>query len=204
MGFDIIFDDLEFIEKIKSKLPKYISDLNNASRKGGKISPDIGALREKLIIGILKKQYKEKVKSDYESQEFELDFEFEDERISFKTSVAKGFKLIWTANYNSGFEFYENYTPTCSIVLLLLFQAKLGRLYYFPLNLLHDTRRKLGKKFLKIPNTTGNPRGVELSTEAFNQMMASELCKKIVLDWDNIEEGPSTAVDLVDHYYNLW
>ncbi|MHA1275497.1 MAG: hypothetical protein ACTSQS_19035 [Promethearchaeota archaeon] len=33
----------------------YNLELDSAFRKGGKLSPDIGNLREKMIIGILKK-----------------------------------------------------------------------------------------------------------------------------------------------------
>ncbi|MHA1344033.1 MAG: ThaI family type II restriction endonuclease, partial [Promethearchaeota archaeon] len=114
MGFDIIFNNKEFITKIKKRLPKLIYDLDSAFRKGGKLSPDIGNLREKMMIGILKKQYPNKIKYDFESQESELDFEFEGEEISFKTSISKGFKLIWTANYTKAIDFYENFIPSCS------------------------------------------------------------------------------------------
>lgn len=203
MGFDIIFGNNDFIKKIQKRLPKFIFDLNSAFKKGGKLSPDIGNLREKMMIGIFKKQYPIKIQYDFESQEAELDFKFENENISFKTSISKGFKLIWTSNYDKAMEFYENFTPSCSIVLLL-FQKRLGGLYYFPLKLLIGTRKKLGDKFLKTPKKGTNPRGVELSTEAFNEMIRSPLCKKISINWENIEDGSSTAINFIDYYYNLW
>ncbi|MHA1723393.1 MAG: ThaI family type II restriction endonuclease [Promethearchaeota archaeon] len=203
MGFDIIFNNIEFINKIKKRLPKLIYDLDSAFRKGGKLSPDIGNLREKMMIGILKKQYPNKIKYNFESQESELDFKFEDENISFKTSISKRFKLIWTANYRKAIEFYENFIPSCSIILLL-FQKKARGLYYFLLKLLIVTHNKLNELFLKKPKKGTNPRGVELSTKAFNEMIKSPLYKKISIDWENIEKGPSTAIDFIDFYYNLW
>lgn len=203
MPFNDIFNDEIFVRSLQRRLPKLVYDLNEAFRKGGKLSPDIGNLREKMIIGILKKQYGDRLEYEFESQEPELDFQFDGEGISFKTTISKGFKLIWTANYELAMDFYKNSTPLYSIAVLL-FQKKLGGLYYFPLELLVRTRERLGLEFLKKPKSGTNPRGVELSTKAFNLLIKGQSCRFIPINWNIIAEGLTTAVNFIDYYHDLW
>ena len=69
-----IFDDDIFRTKIQDRLPKYIHDLNNTFAKDGKLSPDIGTLREKMIIGIFKKHFGDNFSDKLPPQEAEADF----------------------------------------------------------------------------------------------------------------------------------
>ncbi|MBD3215887.1 MAG: hypothetical protein GF311_24970 [Candidatus Lokiarchaeota archaeon] len=184
---ELLKDDY-FIEKAKKKLPKYIYDLDNASKKDGKLSPDIGTLREKMMSGILKKEYEEDFQDELPPQGTETDFIISNEEISFKTTISKSFKLIWTAYYDQAMQFYKTFQPSCSI-LVMLFQKTLGGLHYLPVNSLRDIRLELGNKFLKRPKSNTNPRGVALSTKAFNRLVNHEDSISILINWEDIEEG---------------
>lgn len=93
------------------------------------------------MIGILKKQFQDNFTADLPPQESEADFILYNEKISFKTTISKSFKLIWTANYDLAMDFYKNFTPSCSI-LAMVFQKAVGGLYYFPIEALLETRKK--------------------------------------------------------------
>ncbi len=203
MNFNDIFKDRIFIKKIQDKFPKYIYDLNNAFAKDGKLSPDIGTLREKMIIGIFSKHFGDNFSDKLPPQEAEADFIIFNELISFKTSISKSFKLIWTSNYELANKFYENFTPKYSIILLI-FQKSVGGLYYFSIELLQKIRKKLKLEFLNQPKSGTNPRGVSLSTKGFNALKNDTNCKYIPIDWKNISNGPSTSIDFVQHYYDIW
>ncbi|MHA1682553.1 MAG: ThaI family type II restriction endonuclease [Promethearchaeota archaeon] len=198
-----IFADPIFVDKIKKRLPKFIFDLNKASEKDGKLSPDIGTLREKMFIGILKKHFPQDISFDIPPQESEADFIVFGEPISFKTSISKSFKLIWTANYEQAMRFYREFIPSCSIILLI-FQKKVGGIYYFSKELLQNVRDEIGLNFLNKPKSGTNPRGVSLSTKCFNVLSNKDECEKILIDWDQIEEGKNTAVNFIEHYFNIW
>jgi len=198
-----IFENPQIIQKIKTKLPQFIHDMNVIFSRDGKLSPDIGTIREKMIIGILKKEFGNDLQNNLPAQETEADFILFSERISLKTSLTKSFKLIWTANYEMGMRFYETFQPTCSI-LLLLFQTSIGGVYYFPLNALKEVRTQLDHDFLNKPKSGTNPRGVSLSTSAFNLLANHSDTNKILVDWQNIDDKISTGIDIVKHYYDLW
>ena len=203
MSFSDIFEDKIFIKKIKNRFPKYISDLNDAFAKDGKLSPDIGTLREKMIIGIFSKHFGENFSDKLPPQEAEADFIIFDEMISFKTSISKSFKLIWTSNYELAIKFYEKFNPEYPIILLI-FQKSVGGLYYFSIELLQKIRKKLNLEFLNKPKSGTNPRGVSLSTKGFNELKDDLDCKYIPIDWKKIPQGPSTSIDFVQHYYDMW
>ncbi len=198
-----LFKDKEFIKKLIARLPKYIDDLNKSFMKDGKLSPDIGTLREKMMCGILKKQFQNDFNDDIPPQTPEADFVIFEEPISLKTTASKTFKLIWTANYEKAMEFYKNFNPECSI-MVMLFQKRMGGLYYFPIESLQETREEMGLNFLKKPKAKTNPRGVVLSAKAFNNLARHDLTQRVSIDWDDIYEGEYTAVNLIDHYYKIW
>ncbi|QEE15743.1 ThaI family type II restriction endonuclease [Promethearchaeum syntrophicum] len=203
MSFNDIFNDKTFIKKIQNRFPKYIYDLNNAFAKDGKLSPDIGTLREKMIIGIFSKHFGDNFSDKLPPQEAEADFILFNELISFKTSISKSFKLIWTSNYELAIKFYEEFTPKYPIILLI-FQKSVGGLYYFSIELLQKIRKKLKSEFLNKPKSGTNPRGVSLSTKGFNALKSDPDCKYIPIDWNNISKGPNTSLDFIQHYYDIW
>lgn len=203
MSFTNIFNDRIFIKKIQDRFPKYIYDLNNAFAKDGKLSPDIGTLREKMIIGIFSKHFGDNFSDKLPPQEAEADFIVFNDLISFKTSISKSFKFIWTSNYELAIKFYNKFTPKYPIILLI-FQKSVGGLYYFSIQLLQKIRNKLKLEFLNKPKQGTNPRGVSLSTKGFNALKNDPDCKYIPIDWENISEGPSTSIDFVQHYYDIW
>jgi len=156
------------------------------------------------MIGILKKQFNEAFSADLPPQETEADFILFNERISFKTTISKSFKLIWTANFDLAMQFYKNFTPNCSI-LAMVFQESVGGLYYFPIEVLLEEREKMGLAFLNKPKASTNPRGVSLSTKAFNELAKNKKTKIVRIDWNDYNDSEvSTAINLVDHYYKLW
>ena len=114
------FFDIEKNPKIIKKLPEmfYLAELEN--RKKNKLSPDIGNIRERILISIFEELFgKENVNDDLGPVEKEVDVEILKERYSIKTLTSKkpkGVKAVWTVDEGSVKKFVKKYKPTCSII----------------------------------------------------------------------------------------
>lgn len=55
------------------------------------------------------------------------------------------------------------------------------------------------------PKSNTNPRGVSLSTEGFNELVKNSNTQFISIDWNDYKDlEKSTAINLIEYYYNLW
>jgi hypothetical protein len=183
-----IFQDSEIILKIQNKLPKLFHLAELESSRAGKVGMEVGSVREKIIVAFLIYKFGEKnVETEIPITEAEIDVKLFDKPISIKTITGKylsGVKLIWTVDAEKSLEFKNNYKPNCDMIFVQINWDSEGGLYYFPLELQIEIFKKLGaEKYIKLPKAGTNPRGVEMTGEALNELINSNKCYKIKINW---------------------
>ncbi len=81
--------------------------------------------------------------------------------------------------------FINNYKPKCHILLIQInWGFKRGGFALIPIEVQEKVFAKLGKeKYLKLPKAGTNPRGVEFTKEAMENMLSDKETLKIDIDW---------------------
>ncbi len=184
-----IFEDKELIKKIKGKLPYLFQIAELESSRDGKIGMEVGSLREKIIIALLIYKFgEENVKTDIPITKHAVDVEVFGFPLSIKTLSSKtltGFKLIWTVDTEKANEFMNRYIPECDILFVRINWGGIGEFYYFPIEAQKIVLNKVGiKKYIKLPKAGTNPRGVEITKYALNELAKNRLTKSIQIVWN--------------------
>ena len=200
-----LFDDKAIVEKIQIKLPKlfYLAELE--SSRAGKIGMEVGTIREKIISALLLYVFgEENVKTDIPITEPEIDVILYETPISIKTISGKkpnGIKLIWTVDAQKAIEFSQNYTPSCHLILAHINWNSIGGFHFISKKIQKDILKQLGhERYIKLPKQGTNPRGVEMSAEAFQKLTQHKMTKSIIINWkkEEIEYKP------FERWVNLW
>jgi len=183
-----LFNDVALIKRIKSRLPYLFQLAELESSRAGKIGMEVGSLREKIIIALLIYKFGENnVETDIPITQAEIDVKLFGNPISIKTITGKsinGIKLIWTVDPESALYFRDNYDPNCDMILINIVWNNTGYFYYIPLSVQSDVLNKIGReRYIKLPKKGTNPRGVEMSNEAVEQLINHNLTKNIPIIW---------------------
>ncbi|AQQ09204.1 hypothetical protein L21SP3_01005 [Sedimentisphaera cyanobacteriorum] len=197
--------DEALVEKIKSKLPAmfHLAELECSS--AGKIGMEVGFLRERIIIAMLIYKFgRDNVKTDIPITQKEVDVEVCKKPISIKTQTGRGksgFKLIWTVDWDKVSEFCESYRPFCDIIFVRINWYNAGSFYYIPVEVQKSVFGNLGcNNYLKFPKRGTNPRGVQISSKAFNEILEHDNTFEIQVQWDknNLE------FDAYKRWLDMW
>lgn len=117
----------------------------------------------------------------------EVDVKLYAKPISIKTITGKSFggvKLIWTVDAQKAKEFCENYYPHSHILLVQINWNDGGGFYYIPLEIQNKLFDAIGKeKYIKLPKSGTNPRGVEITKEALSSLVNNDMTRKIIINW---------------------
>lgn len=181
-----LFKNKDDILKIQNKLPELFHIAELESSRAGKIGMQVGSVRENIIVAFLVYKFKEGNVETYPITEAEVDVILFNNPISIKTITGSlsGLKLIWTVDAEKAAEFKNNYKPSCDMIFVHINWNKSGGMYYFPLKLQNKIFAKLGQKdYIKLPKPGTNPRGVEMSANALNELINSDECYKININW---------------------
>lgn len=131
------------------------------------------------------------VETDIPITEPEVDVKLFGEPVSIKTITGKGFsgvKLIWTVDVQKAMEFKENYYPRCDILLVRINWGNVGGFYYIPLKAQRKVFDSMSRdKYIILPKSGTNPRGVEISKEALTSLVKDESSKVIEINWQRAE-----------------
>lgn len=184
-----LFEDKESISKIKNKLPKLFHIAELESSRAGKIGMEVGSLREKIIVALLIHKFGEKnIETEIPITEPEIDVKVFGIPISVKTvSGVKpgGVKLIWTVDATKSKVFLKNYSPTCDMIYVHINWNNRGGFYYIPETVQNDVFKKIRRNnYIKLPKPGTNPRGVELSLNAIQELLKHYNTLKIPIDWN--------------------
>ena len=202
---DLLFNDKKIVEKIQVKLPKLFHLAELESSRAGKIGMEVGTIREKIISALLLYVFgEENVKTDIPITEPEIDVILYGKPISIKTISGKnpiGIKLIWTVDAQKAIEFSQNYVPRCHLILVHINWNNIGGLYFISEETQLNTLKQLShRRYIKLPKQGTNPRGVEMSAEAFYELTQNKMTNSISIDWikEEIDYKP------FDRWVNLW
>ena len=201
-----IFEDSAIVEKIKKKLPYLFQLVEMDNSRDGKLGMEIGSARERIIIALLIYKFgPEDIKTNIPITKTETDAMVFDKPLSIKTISGEkinGVKLIWTVDPKKALEFSKSYKPTCDIILIQINWDNIGYFYLLPKEVQEEILEKLGrKKYIKLPKRGTNPRGVELSSKALDQLTSHPKTKKIEVLWKR-EDIKYNSYDRWVDYWN--
>jgi len=183
-----IFDDKELVKKIQDKLPKLFHIAELESSRAGKIGMEVGSVREKIIVALFIYKFGEiNVKTEIPITEAEVDVEVHNNPISIKTITGKnpsGIKLIWTVDAEKSKEFSEKYVPSCDMIFVQINWDNGGGFYYIPKETQSEVLENMGREtYIKLPKAGTNPRGVEMSGKAIQELLQHKNTLSIPINW---------------------
>ena len=203
---DKLFQDLEIKSKIQDKLPKLfqLAELDNS--RDGKLGMEIGSARERIVIAMLIYQFGENnVITNIPITQNETDVIVFDDPISIKTVTNKkvvGVKLIWTVDAQKALEFISSYHAECDMLFVHINWNSDGGLYLIPKEVQTEILTQCGKEFyFKLPKKGTNPRGVEITNKAINDLVNHNKTKMISINWFRNEDTKYTPYD---RWIDLW
>ncbi len=187
-----IFEDVKLVEKIKRRLPYLFQLAELESSRAGKIGMEVGSVREKIIVALLIYKFGEaNIETEIPITEPEVDVKLFEEPVSIKTLTGKSFggvKLIWTVDAQKVKEFRDSYYPRCDILLVQINWNNTGGFYYIPLATQKQLFDKIGReKYIKLPKSGTNPRGVEIAKEALSNLVENSMSRRILINWQKIK-----------------
>ena len=199
------FEDEELKARIQKKLPHLFSIAELESSRAGKIGMQVGSLRENIIMALLIYKFgEENVETEIPITEPEVDLKLFGQPVSVKTITGKGLggvKLTWTVDTQKAREFCESYYPCCDVLLVQINWDAEGGFYYLPLEIQRKVFTKIGKeRYIKLPKPGTNPRGVEISKEALEALVADKDSKAIGIYWRRMEIDYDPYERWVDHW----
>jgi len=183
-----IFTDRELISKIQNKLPKLFQLAELESSRAGKIGMQVGSVRENIIVALLVYKFSEEnVKTEIPITEAEIDVEVYGNPISIKTITGKtltGVKLIWTVDATKAREFSETYSPSCDMIFIQINWKNGGGFYLIPKEVQLEVLKRIGRQsYIKLPKAGTNPRGVELTGQALQELVQHNQTIGIPINW---------------------
>lgn len=182
----ILEENMIFIQK---RLPTifYIAE-SEVRSLSGKLGPEIGLLREKILISMLRILTKENTKPNINPMTSEVDAEVFNKPLSIKTSKnTSNIKIFWTADQLSAERFVENFKPTMDILFVHIAWGKNKNLYLIPLSVQEETFDIVGKEFLKAPKPGTNSRGVCFNPKIFKKLLDHCETTRIPIFWSEPE-----------------
>jgi len=194
-----LFADNRTINMIERKLPRLFQMAEIESSRAGKIGMEVGSLRERVLIALLIHKFgAANVDTNIPITETQVDVKLFGESISVKTITGNGgVKAVWTVDAQSATNFIKSYEPECDILLAqikwgckALVGAQPGSvhhpggLFLIPLEVQKEIFRRMGRnKYLKMPKPGTNPRGVEFSKNAKNEILRHKETKCVSVLW---------------------
>lgn len=205
--YDVIFDNEEYVQKIKAKLPTLFQLAEVENSRNGKLGMEIGSARERIIIALMMYIFGvEDVDVDLPITLPEVDVIVKNESLSIKTATGariSGVKLIWSVDAQKALEFKEHYMPTCDLILVQINWHNTGYLYLFPKQTQKDVLDSIGRDaYIKLPKQGTNARGVELSGIAIQCLMQQPTARKLEVDFSRTEIDYKAAYTRWLEYWN--
>jgi len=187
---DELFRDDKLCEKIRRKLPFLFALAEQQASRAGRVGMEVGTLREQILIALLIYKFGEaSMDLDIPIAEHEVDVHVLGHPLSIKTVAAQSqrapaVKIIWTVDWKKVEEFVETYEPKCDMLLVIVRWGGIGGFYGIPLQAQKEVFEQLGKeKYLRRPKQGTNPRGVDISSVAVEELLKHSLIKALPIEW---------------------
>lgn len=206
VSIDDLFDDKRYVGKIQKKLAFLFQIAEFEASRGGKLGMEIGSVRERVIIALLRTCFdKKNVDADMPITKSEVDVVLFDKELSIKTKTGNslsGIKSIWTVDRDKIHSFVDSYKPTAGMILVqIVWNTVNGGFFYIPIDVQREIFEKLGRdKYLTIPPKNTNPRGVAFSNIAMKMMISNSKTKSIKIKWQRKEQ----EIDIYKKWEEYW
>ncbi len=206
---DELFRDDRLCEKIRRKLPFLFGLAERQASRAGRAGMEVGTLREQILIALLIYKFGEtSVDLDIPITEHEVDVHVLGHPLSIKTVTvqsrrAPAVKIVWTVDWEKVKKFVETYEPKCDMLLVIVRWGGIGGFYGIPLQTQKEVFERLGKeKYLREPKHGTNPRGVDISSVAVDELLEHPLTKALMIEWQRPTD--LTAGELRLAPYKRW
>lgn len=201
--FDI-FIDPESIEKIQKRIPYMFTVAEIESMRGGKIGMEVGTVRERVIISLLRYKFgKANVNDKLPTTKADIDVLLFKKPISIKTKTGSlsGIKVSWTVDAKSSKQFIETFEPQTDLLLVHIIWEKTGGFYYIPLSVQKKIFKKVGRNnYLQKPKEGTNPRGISYSQKVIEAFVSDNESYKIPIQWIR----PDVKIDILQKWDEMW
>lgn len=188
--YNKLFDDKLIVKRVKNKLPHLFQLAELESSRNGKLSMEIGSVRERILIALLMYKFGiDIVNPNIPITAPEIDVIVNDEPLSIKTMTTQSkswtpIKLIWTVDHQKALEFKESYQPTCAMMVAKICWNSQGKLLLFSKKSQLEVLNLIGKDgYIKLPKQNTNSRGVEITTQALTLLEQSSDTKCIDINF---------------------
>lgn len=185
------------VGKIRTKLPPAF-EIVAGQAKG----PEIGVLREQVIIGMLIAFLGEdRVGTVTQAVNPDVDCYVDQQPLSIKTvtGLHASIRLKWTANAYNASQFINNYQPSSDLLIVRIVWDGTGHVKYVPIEVQNDVYERLGTEYLDYRGQT-NTRGVNLSREAATRIDRDIRVITVDLDWPRA----GVAFDPYTRWVSYW
>ncbi len=200
-----LFTDNKLVARIQERLPLLFHLAEMESSRAGRVGMEVGSVRERIIIALLIYKFGEdNVETDIPITQPGIDVKVFDEPVSIKTITGKnlgGVKLVWTVDAEQARNFNQSYSPSCDMLLVQINWNSLGWFYAFPKSTQLEIFNQIGRHhYIKLPKAGTNPRGVEITKEALELIVAHPQTLKIPINWrrEKIDYNP------YERWLELW
>lgn len=202
--FDL-FSDHALVEKIQRRLPEAFYLAEQDSSRAGRVGMEVGSAREKILIALLLHKFGEaNVETNLSIHEPEADVKVFGEPLSIKTftgSTFKDVKIIWTVDHEQVIDFSKKYLPSCDMLLAQVNWGGVGGLFYFTKAAQIELLNRIGReRYIKIPKTGTNPRGVSISSRALGFLARNPSTHHLPIRWVKTEIN----YNIYKRWINFW
>ena len=201
-----IFIDSKIIKKIKKKLPYLFTVAEAEASRGGKLGMEIGSVRERVLISLLRVYFgKENISDKISITKKEVDAQVYQQKISIKTKTGislNGIKATWTVDQDQADIFVKSFRPSMGILFVqIVWNEEKGGFFFIPKNVQDEIFDNLGRdNYFKIPKRKTNPRGVEYTKTAIENMLNHKNTRKIKIKWTRSD----TKIDIYKKWDEYW
>lgn len=169
---------------------------------------EVGSLRERILVALLIYRFdRENVETEVPITEHEVDVKVCGKGISIKTLTTAsrrlgGVKAIWTVDADRSTDFVRDFSPRCDyLVAHVVWNNDEGGLYYLPLQAQAAVFETLDRdRYLSRPKEGTKPRGVEITAEAMQRLVAHPVARRIPIKWIR----PAAAYDPYERWVEYW
>jgi len=186
------FNDPVFKKMVQGKLPKLFKEAQTEAETYSNTMA-VGLHRKKKIIGLLIKFLgSTKVDDVFSTKMSELDVRIDNHEISIKTiSNNNALKITWTTESKKVALLMKEYIPRYDIILAKInwdmkdiYQP--SGLFFIPKDTQKNILYKLGRNnYIKPPKEGTNAKGIQLTKQAFKELLADNDTLHIDVDWKN-------------------
>lgn len=193
-------------EIIMAGLPVFFSQEQIRHSRGGKTGMEVGNARERVLITLCMFVFGKENITVPPTTSAEEDMSVYGNPVSIKTKTGAsntGIKIKWTTDWDKVDEIVKNYKPSCDILLVKIVWDNDSGLYWIPAKVQKAVFKRLGRdKYFKIARRNTNPRGIELSKEAMEQMIAAPSTNEMIISWGTPDQELESQIN--DEYILQW